>query len=115
MLVITLSRLLVRTCAAYKTISTTKTILRSKVKTAPATLDSFSLLRALVALNGKRKKMPLYEYECEACGHTWDVEQSIKAEPECLCPQCLRKTAKRIIPKTNFALKGQGWARDGYR
>ena len=26
--------------------------------------------------------MPTYDYECEACGHQFELFQSIKAEPE---------------------------------
>lgn len=80
----------------------------------PASVDTYALVQAMRSRH-KGNKMPLYEYQCEACEHRWEVEQSIKSPPESTCPKCLRKTAKRVIAKTNFALKGQGWARDGYR
>lgn len=66
--------------------------------------------------------MPTYEYECEA-GHLFEVEQSIKDAPlkECpmwhnpLEPRMCKKKCKRLISATSFVLKGDGWAKDGYK
>lgn len=55
-----------------------------------------------------------YEYECTSCGHHWEQEQKITAEPERVCPQCHELTAKRLVSATGFVLKGTGWFRDGY-
>jgi len=41
--------------------------------------------------------MPTYEYECEACHHAWEQFQSIKAEPERVCPKCGKRKARRKI------------------
>jgi putative FmdB family regulatory protein len=58
--------------------------------------------------------MITYEYECEGCKRTFDVEQSIK-DP-CLerCPHCASVNVKRLVSSGNFVLKGDGWYRDGY-
>jgi putative FmdB family regulatory protein len=59
--------------------------------------------------------MPLYEYTCPSCGHTWEELQSITAEPIDTCPKCSEHTAQRLISTgTNFVLKGSGWAADLY-
>ena len=58
--------------------------------------------------------MPLYEYECPACGHRFDQLKSFSQagdiEP---CPLCKAPTV-RIIAPANFQLTGEGWAKDNY-
>lgn len=58
--------------------------------------------------------MPTYEYDCIACAHAWELEQSIKAEPEKSCPACNQETARRLVSGGTFVLKGDGWFKDGY-
>jgi putative FmdB family regulatory protein len=58
--------------------------------------------------------MPTYEYACEACGHRWEAEQSIKAEPLKECPACKKDFAKRQISQGNFILMGGCWSQEGY-
>jgi putative FmdB family regulatory protein len=55
-----------------------------------------------------------YEYECIACNHQWEAEQSIKDNPLTTCPACKQETAKRLISKSSFILTGSGWAKDNY-
>ncbi len=56
-----------------------------------------------------------YEYQCSACGHEWEAEQSIKDAPLDTCVSCGQKTAKRLVSGgTGFLLKGGGWYADGY-
>jgi len=56
-----------------------------------------------------------YEYVCEACGHQWEAEQSIKDKPIRECAACGKSTAKRLISGgTGFLLKGGGWYADLY-
>jgi putative FmdB family regulatory protein len=56
-----------------------------------------------------------YEYACAACGHEWEAEQSIRAEPLKKCPKCGKAQAKRQISRgAGFILKGGGWYADGY-
>lgn len=59
--------------------------------------------------------MPLYEYECTACQHTWEQEQRITEAPITECPRCHEPHARRLISAgTGFQLSGRGWAKDGY-
>lgn len=59
--------------------------------------------------------MPTYDYACSACGHAWEEEQRITAEPLDTCPKCLAKSAKRQISGgAAFILKGGGWYSDLY-
>ena len=56
-----------------------------------------------------------YEYECTACGHKWEAEQTISEPALEFCADCGDKTAKRLISGgTGFALHGEGWGNMGY-
>lgn len=56
-----------------------------------------------------------YEYVCEACGHQWETEQSIKDSPLKTCVSCGASKAKRLVSGgTGFLLKGGGWYADLY-
>lgn len=56
-----------------------------------------------------------YEYACEACGHQWEAEQSIKDAPLKTCVACGKEKAKRLVSGgTGFLLKGGGWYADLY-
>jgi|SRR3954471_22883827 putative FmdB family regulatory protein len=56
-----------------------------------------------------------YEYACEACGHQWEAEQSIKDPALKTCVSCGKNKAKRLVSGgTGFLLKGGGWYADGY-
>ena len=58
--------------------------------------------------------MPIYEYECQACGHRLEVTQRI-SEPRLRdCPACSKPALERLISATSFTLKGGGWYKDGY-
>ena len=56
--------------------------------------------------------MPMYEYECPKC-HLTKEEIVRNADEEVQCPEC-GELMKRMVAKSNFALKGRGWAKDGY-
>ena len=60
--------------------------------------------------------MPTYEYECDACGHTFEEFQSIKAKPLKVCPECGKRKVRRLIG-TGAALlfKGSGFYATDYR
>ncbi|HEX5656692.1 MAG TPA: zinc ribbon domain-containing protein [Polyangiales bacterium] len=58
--------------------------------------------------------MPTYEYECEACGNSWEAEQRITADALKDCPKCGQPKARRLISGSRFLLKGGGWYADGY-
>ena len=60
--------------------------------------------------------MPTYEYECQACGHTFEKFQSIKARPIRTCPECGERQVRRLLG-TGGALifKGSGFYATDYR
>ncbi|CCQ89180.1 putative Regulatory protein, FmdB family [Nitrospina gracilis 3/211] len=59
--------------------------------------------------------MPIYEYECESCGTTFELMQSInaKAPKQCETPKCQGKP-RRKISASGFILKGSGWYATDY-
>jgi putative FmdB family regulatory protein len=58
--------------------------------------------------------MPVYEYECKACGHTFEEWQKMSDAPVQTCPKCSEKKVERLISQTSFQLKGGGWYKDLY-
>lgn len=57
--------------------------------------------------------MPIYEYRCE-CGHQYETIRTVENRDKQLdCTQC-GLPMQRLVSRTSFALKGQGWERDGY-
>ncbi len=53
--------------------------------------------------------MPIYEYQCDACGHEHEALQKINAEPLVSCPVCNEPELKKKISAAGFRLKGSGW------
>jgi len=58
--------------------------------------------------------MPIYEYECDKCGHSFEREQSISDPPVKTCPKCRGRKVTKLISRSSFVLKGGGWYADGY-
>lgn len=56
--------------------------------------------------------MPIYAYECLACGEK-DERLQRYDDPPPNCPAC-KEPMHRRIAVSNFTLKGDGWARDRY-
>lgn len=60
--------------------------------------------------------MPTYEYECEACGHTFDEFQSMSEPPLTKCPKCGKKKLTRLFGTGAAVLfKGSGFYETDYR
>jgi len=53
--------------------------------------------------------MPIYEYECQACGHKKEALQKISDDPLVECPECGKPELKKLISAAGFRLKGAGW------
>lgn len=53
--------------------------------------------------------MPIYEYECQACGHQLEALQKISDAPLIECPVCGEPQLKKLISAAAFRLKGGGW------
>lgn len=53
--------------------------------------------------------MPIYEYECEACGHYLEALQKVSDAPLTECPACGKPALHKLISAPSFRLKGGGW------
>jgi len=53
--------------------------------------------------------MPIYEYECRACGHRKEAIQKMSDDPLVDCPACNKPELKKLISAAAFRLKGGGW------
>jgi putative FmdB family regulatory protein len=53
--------------------------------------------------------VPIYEYRCEACGHTFEVIQKLSDEPLKECPECGAVPLKKLVSAAGFKLKGSVW------
>ena len=52
--------------------------------------------------------MPIYEYQCAACGQVLEKWQKFSEAPLAVCPQC-GGSLEKIISSCSFHLKGGGW------
>ena len=53
--------------------------------------------------------MPIYEYQCSACHHAFDVLQRMSDDAVKQCPECNKDTAVKLVSAAGFQLKGTGW------
>lgn len=53
--------------------------------------------------------MPIYEYQCQSCGHEHEALQKMSAKPLIHCPSCTEPELKKKISAAGFRLKGSGW------
>ena len=57
--------------------------------------------------------MPLYEYECDACGHRFELIRKFSDPPVEVCPKC-GGHVRKLISAGAFQLKGSGWYATDY-
>ena len=53
--------------------------------------------------------MPIYEYQCDKCGHQLDALQKLSEPVLVTCPACQADSLRRLISAPQFRLKGSGW------
>ncbi len=60
--------------------------------------------------------MPTYDYVCDACGHKYELFQSMSAKPVKKCPSCGKQKARRLIGAgAGLIFKGGGFYITDYR
>jgi putative FmdB family regulatory protein len=55
------------------------------------------------------KTMPTYEYKCQECGATYELQESFTAASTHTCRKCERGTAKRVLHAPRIVFKGSGF------
>ncbi len=53
--------------------------------------------------------MPIYEFQCERCGHVFDRLQKLSDPDPDLCPECGEPAIRRRLTAPAFRLSGSGW------
>jgi putative FmdB family regulatory protein len=55
--------------------------------------------------------VPLYDYDCAACGRRFEVIHGIHADPPSSCPLCGSGPVRKAFATPTFHFKGSGWAK----
>ena len=53
--------------------------------------------------------MPIYEYQCQACGELTEALQKLSDAPLTRCPACGEDALRKKVSAAAFRLKGGGW------
>jgi putative FmdB family regulatory protein len=53
--------------------------------------------------------MPIYTYRCENCGVQFDRRQKFSEEPLKTCPECGKKTLRKVYLPVGIVFKGSGF------
>jgi len=60
--------------------------------------------------------MPTYDYRCNACGHTFELFQSMSEKHKRKCPECSKLKLERLIGMgAGLIFKGSGFYETDYR
>lgn len=62
-----------------------------------------------ITKTGRVYYMPIYEYQCQSCGHRVEALQKMSDPVLTDCPACSKAALKKIISAASFRLKGDGW------
>ena len=53
--------------------------------------------------------MPLYEYECDACGRRFELIRKFSDPPVEVCTVCRKGPVRRLVSSPAIQFKGSGW------
>ncbi|MET4677475.1 MULTISPECIES: FmdB family zinc ribbon protein [unclassified Luteibacter] len=53
--------------------------------------------------------MPIYEFQCKACGHRFERLQKMSDADPTVCPTCGEPQVGRMLSAPQFRLAGGGW------
>ena len=53
--------------------------------------------------------MPIYAFECDACGHNFERLQKLSDADPTICPECGAEQVRRQLTAPQFRLAGGGW------
>ena len=53
--------------------------------------------------------MPIYGYQCQVCGHEFELMQKMSDPAPSVCPACGKPDVRKQLSAAGFQLKGSGW------
>ena len=53
--------------------------------------------------------MPVYKYRCDNCGVQFEKQQSFSDQPLVRCPECGKKTLRKVYQPVGIVFKGSGF------
>lgn len=59
--------------------------------------------------------MPIYTYQCDSCGVRFERQQSFNDPPLTRCPECHKKTLRKIYTPVGIVFKGSGFYATDHR
>jgi putative FmdB family regulatory protein len=59
--------------------------------------------------------MPIYTYHCTKCGVEFDQHQNFSDLPLVKCPECGKKSLRKVFSATGIIFKGKGWYATDHR
>jgi putative FmdB family regulatory protein len=59
--------------------------------------------------------MPIYTYRCENCGVQFERQQSFNDAPLNRCPECSKKTLRKVYTPVGVVFKGSGFYATDHR
>jgi putative FmdB family regulatory protein len=59
--------------------------------------------------------MPIYTYRCESCGVQFERQQSFSEQPLAWCPECNKKSLRKVYTPVGIVFKGSGFYSTDHR
>jgi len=59
--------------------------------------------------------MPIYTYRCENCGVQFERQQSFSEQSLTRCPECSKKTLRKVYQPVGIVFKGSGFYATDHR
>jgi putative FmdB family regulatory protein len=59
--------------------------------------------------------MPIYTYHCDNCGVQFDRRQNFSDPPLTWCPECSKKTLRKVYQPVGIVFKGSGFYSTDHR
>ena len=59
--------------------------------------------------------MPVYTYRCDSCGVQFERQQAFTDAPLKICPECRKKSLKKVISPIRVVFKGSGFYSTDHR
>jgi len=59
--------------------------------------------------------MPIYTYRCENCGVQFERQQKFSDAPLTRCPECSKKTLRKVYQPVGIVFKGSGFYATDHR